>query len=610
MSLDENTALLDRENSARLLCNVLLGSGGDVVTLVLDQCYGAGKTSLVWKFRKLAITTHNKNHPLFDATYLSVRFQENDFSPPKDCTDEQFKASAEEMICKKLVTVLGSSSQSSFPVSDNMTDLCRSLSGHAGSTKFLFHFDEIGCFETIHSEDVGRKTLYCVWSAAEKLRNMGHFFVLSGRSRHLHSIGKQFSQDLGPDFGSPNSTRLIPLDTLSSDAVKAVFESQGATSWIEKDGNLKAISLLTGGVPRAVYYAALYVKSNDAALATDERLRNHIETHCSMMFTLSDNALFRHLVEMSWAGIDIDVNTVAVDNEPISATLTRFGLYTSNGSEPNRRVIETPLYMSLSQSWMPGSLRSIAQYSEPGDRLETGFRRVLFLRLSVVDADKWAGLRLGYLDTAGVPFLSNVKTIDIYNFPKLVKSAAGDGTTAKEFMELAHECKSEENSPLYENRDQIQANRQVFSPTLLKELAQLMRIGDYYLPLPRSSSADAMVRIALNTKLDWQFKNFQSPITKRTMIEEAGLCKIEGWKVYLVIFCTAGHNANTDGSDFQFESNGVTVIALSRESVSDFIGHKLWSQIKSTGLMSDQATRLKACTSPLKKKYKCKATDK
>lgn len=72
------------------------------VAPVLDQCCGAGKTSLVWKFRTLASTTCSKRYgfpKLLDATYLNVRFQADAFSPLVSETDEQFRTSAEKMIC-------------------------------------------------------------------------------------------------------------------------------------------------------------------------------------------------------------------------------------------------------------------------------------------------------------------------------------------------------------------------------------------------------------------------------------------------------------------------------------------------------------------------------
>jgi hypothetical protein len=130
----------------------------------------------------------------------------------------------------------------------------------------------------------------------------------------------------------------------------------------------------------------------------------------------------------------------------------------------------------------------------------------------------------------------------------------------------------------------------------------MMLIGQYYLPLPRSSSADAMMRVGEKTMLDFQFKNFMNPISVPDMEAEANLCAIDGWTVFLVIFCTAGHAAN-GGCDFACTFKGVTIIALSRESVSKFLGPRFVDGLQSAGLASDQAKRLSTCTSPLKRKY-------
>ena len=70
-----------------------------------------------------------------------------------------------------------------------------------------------------------------------------------------------------------------------------------------------------------------------------------------------------------------------------------------------------------------------------------------------------------------------------------------------------------------------------------------------------------MVRIEPNVKLHWQFKNFHDPISIKMMQDEATLCAISDWSVYLVIFCTAGHCVTHDESDFTFALKGVNLVS-------------------------------------------------
>lgn len=229
-------------------------------------------------------------------------------------------------------------------------------------------------------------------------------------------------------------------------------------------------------------------------------------------------------------------------------------------------------------------------YSEPGDRLETGFRRVLFLRLLVLDASNWSHIGLAYLEKRLVPFLAqDVDVTNIFNFPKISTSARGTVSMAQQFMDVAHQEWTEE-AVLNPDRTAIQPSRQVFGRAFLKELSALIKIGQYYLPLPRSSAADSKMRIGPTTMIDWQFKNFMSPISQKDIENETKLCGIVGWTVYLIIVCTAGHEVN-DGEDSSFTVNGVNVIALSTSgSVATFLGPNFFvEKLKSEGMCSRKA---------------------
>ena len=597
--LDAAADLLERQDSAKKLYSALLNTSGNRMTPVLDQCFGAGKTSFVWKFRQqlrasVEIYTVSPGfEELQNAIYLHICFQAEDLSITADLTDGEFCSAVEKMICSKLMSALVDSSRSVLPSFSGILDLVNYLNGVCAGKKFLFHFDDIGAFEHKLSEDQQPKILYRIWIAAEQLRRRGHYFVLSGRSRFLHVIGTNSYNLENVSFESPNQTVLIPLNTLSEESAKSVFLKEGASEWVEKEGNLAAIHLLTGGVPRALVLAAQHLKLNPNATPDDDQLQQAIQVGCPSMFAKCDEDLFRHLVEMSWAGIEIDPEVQYINGEALTSILARFGLYTSSSGCENTklRVIRVPLYQFRSQNWAPASLRSISQYVEPGERLEAGFRRVLCLRLSILDACSWDQIGLAYLAASAVPFPLMDMT-DMFSFPKLASNATGNQAQAAEFMEKVHSHESG-------------MDRQVFSRSFQKQLAKLMRIGQFYVPLPLSSSADAKMRIGETTMLDWQFKNFQNPITEETIKAEAEKCKIVGWTVHLVIFCSAGHSMN-NGQDHQFMHKDVHVVALSQQSVEAFLGKTLLEKIQSTGLAADSTTRVPAVSTPLKKKVQVK----
>ena len=109
-----------------------------------------------------------------------------------------------------------------------------------------------------------------------------------------------------------------------------------------------------------------------------------------------------------------------------------------------------------------------------------------------------------------------------------------------------------------------------------------------------------MIRLAERVMLNWQFKNFKGRVSKQEMEAEAAKCSIDGWQVYLVMFCTGGHDLD-GGSDASFVHAGVTVIALSRDSAERFLGARFFGEVESAG-----GRRLGACSSPLKAMYKRK----
>ena len=86
------------------------------------------------------------------------------------------------------------------------------------------------------------------------------------------------------------------------------------------------------------------------------------------------------------------------------------------------------------------------------------------------------------------------------------------------------------------------------------------------------------------------------------MEEEAQKCSIDGWKVYLIVFGTDGRDLE-GGSNVLFHQADVIVVALSRDSAESFLGARLFANLESRDLAEDQAGRLGASCSPLKRKF-------
>ena len=109
------------------------------------------------------------------------------------------------------------------------------------------------------------------------------------------------------------------------------------TEWIRREGYLEAIRILTGGIPRAVASAADYVKMNPEATPTADGLESHVQNSCPQLLHRFHDTKFRHLVEIGWAGIEVNTDVLCEGEEPLSALLARFGLYTSAGSRSDLR---------------------------------------------------------------------------------------------------------------------------------------------------------------------------------------------------------------------------------------------------------------------------------
>jgi hypothetical protein len=246
--------------------------------------------------------------------------------------------------------------------------------------------------------------------------------------------------------------------------------------------------------------------------------------------------------------------------------------------------VTVSLFQLRSHVWSPRSLQSISEYENPGARLEAGFRRVLHLRLALGTVDKWATVGLPYLDTMGVLFPA-IKMDSALPFPKIVPSAKYEQKEAEEFMLNVH-------------AGSCDVQRAVFPPKSLSELCEHMKIGQYYQPLPMSSSADAKIRCGESFMCDLQFKNFVTPISERAIEEEAAKCQLPPpWTTFLIVVCSAGHHLGDD--DHHLTIGSVTVLLLSKLSVEAFLGKNALTSIRSAKILADSMSRLLVST-PLK----------
>jgi hypothetical protein len=137
--------------------------------------------------------------------------------------------------------------------------------------------------------------LYRMWHIGEKFRDYGnHYYVLTGRSSHLHTIGTQRLSKNRSSFQSPSLAELIPLPLLTSISVKAILQDRKDKlppvlfdeTGEPKEEIIDHIYGFTGGVPRAVNAAVLcYLYSKNA---TPSDVEESVITNCQGSF-LSEN---------------------------------------------------------------------------------------------------------------------------------------------------------------------------------------------------------------------------------------------------------------------------------------------------------------------------------
>jgi hypothetical protein len=574
--------LHEREEAAKLLAMHLLSSAGAKVTPICDQAFGAGKSSLVYKFRRILEEISDwterpeKYELLKSAVYLNVHF---DLHGSLGSSKEDYM----RFILATLRRVINASCGAPVTLNvDNLDDFLRDLAVCCGDIRFLFNFDDVGCFEP-YGNAIGAAMLYIIWNIGDRLRGQGHFFVMTGRSSLLHIIGTGRLKCKA--YSSPDTTVVIPLPPLSESGIAAVMREFRLDRVIDQ---VSAIHTLTGGIPRAVYAVVRFFTLDGTKTSVQDELSallNTLRLVCPQAMSPDDTDNFRRCTELSWAGMHFTDDSM-IFNEPITSLMARVGIFRqidTRGRDHNSFKLLIPLFMLHSHMPSAHSLLAIKEYEDKGSRLECGFRRILHLRFAISTRNVcWADVGLPYLDVCRFPFPERPLEKS-YPFPKISKKNRWKKKYLIEFKDAAHN----------EKHDAVVTSE--FASSVIPHLYELMQIGQYYQPLPKSGSADAIMKCSRKKIVNFQFKNCAKPLSAAAVDIEAKKCRAKGCDVYLVVVCTAGSSSGTDSFT---QVNGVSVAVLSLASVTEFLGAGTVQQISSSSSFGDMSVRLGA--SPIK----------
>jgi hypothetical protein len=458
-------------------------------------------------------------------------------------------------------------------------ELIRIVNTRCGEYKLLVHMDDIGAYDHCeHAENI----LYRLWHIGEKFRlNGGHYYVLTGRSLNLHTIGKSPSKRANPScFESPHPGNLIPLPLLTTNSIKLILQEHAASPRLRDLFNepneeiINHIYSFTSGVPRAVNAAVLcYVQTKNPTFTQVEKF---IVVKCAVPTLLDqDRAIFHCCLELSWAQISMTDEEVIL-NEPITAVMARLRIYRNYHENLQSFTLTIPFYLMRLYNWPYLSIMSIAEFEDKGQHLETGFRRILHLRMSM-RATNWSGIGLPFLEL-NVPF-PEARLERSYAFPHISKKIERTEAEAGQCMNEIH---NHNTSSLSQTR---------YSPTCLPWLCEEMELGQYYQPLPKSSSADALIRCSNRDLVCFQFKNLQIPFPESLLDEEIVKCSVTGWNVFMVVVCTEGHSIH-EGEDYFVTRDGVNVVLLSKDSVAQCFGAAALKELSFISLYQDLSRKI------------------
>lgn len=551
------------------------------MTPFLDSCFGAGKTSLAFKFRNNLSTRCNElpeYEPLRQAIYLHVSCTEDSQLPHmRDLQDVQ---TFDDCALRLLKSILELSCKNELELDTGDVHKFRLyLAQVCNNTRFIFHFDDVGVYET-YGDNIAMRMLYRIWHIGDALKQCGHFFIMSGRSRFLHLIGNSTRQSGA--FSSPNIALMIPLPLLSDVAVRSIIKDAGALP-VLTENNLQFICTLCSGVPRAVSGVLTYLASHSTGQPISLKLlENAVSLHCirNSAFGEEDAQLFIRCLELSWAEIYLP-DSASVCDTPLTSAIARLGIFTEHHPEdPHLLRLKVPNYLSRAHNPSIRSIVAIAQYDDAGSRLECGFRRVFHLRFSL-SPQSWDAAGLPFLGACRVPF-PTVPYASTYPFPKITPGRPRSEREINEIMTAVHS-------------GETCVSRVEYPQCCAASIAHLMRVGQYYLSLPKSSSADAKIKLSSQSMLDLQFKNYRKPVTRALVDSEVLKSRMPGWEVYLVIVCPEGYE--TPGDIYEVKEH-VHCLVLSKHSVETFIGNRATSGIKGNTLLANASARVFASPAP------------
>ena len=571
----KHAKLYNRKRSADKLVSTLLPQTGVRETPFMDNCFGAGKTVLAAQFRELVdVWPLNPTgfEALKSAVYLHVPCL--DIAAPIPVESVHDPGVYDRHALTLFARVLELSAKRPLPLDISSTHgFVVSLLGCAGIYRFIFHVDDIGIYEK-YGETIAKNMIYRIWHLGDALKTAGYFFIMSGRSRLLRTVGQE-TKETG-EFSSPNLAIHIPLPLLTDASVERMLDDAHVLDRVMKEDNLQYVARLCSGVPRAIDAAVHYlvrVSSTDRAALDDGVCSFCLQ---EVLISSGDRDLYTKCLEISWASFFLPLSA-SLCGQPLSALVARLGIFVKyHPTFDNLVILVVPLYMVRYLNLSVRSAKSIAEGSDVGSRLENAFRRILHLRY-LVDPKNWTEAGLPYLDEVNVTFPS-VKFQNTYPFPKITKKSPATNKEIETFMSSVHSGKSEHT-------------RVEFPLSAMPYLCELMQFGQFYQSLPKSGSADGKIRAAKTEMVDFQFKNFVKPFAAAHVTAEVPKSALPGWTVHLVIVCCAGHEEN-GGKDTSYMVDGIHCVLLSKESVEVFFGRRALEAIAGKPLLADTAARL------------------
>ena len=375
-----NKILYDRKNSALKLACTLLSRIGARETAFMDDCYGAGKTFLAYRFRELLpelVEDCWDSKPkdfdtLMTAIYLHIPCRELDISIDPSSINQP--AVYDILVLKLLAQVLQVSAKHALSFDCSSIDsFIISLLACAESTKFLFHIDEIGIYEK-YGDRIASNMIYRLWRVGDALKSVGHFFIITGRSRLLRTIGLNTNRT--GHFSSPNFAIMIPLPLLTDKSVECILADENILTRVKEEQLLSFICKLCSGVPRAVLAVVTYFQRNIHIQTDYTVLLQTVCFYCLENTALqgTDRALFIKCLQYCWTETYFH-HSAQLFSEPISCIIARLGIYMQSHPIDDTTIrLVVPLYMYLRLDMSEKSLLAIAQGSEIGTRLGSAFR--------------------------------------------------------------------------------------------------------------------------------------------------------------------------------------------------------------------------------------------